>query len=66
MPVVVPQFHLVGVTTLWRVAVWSAHPGIWQPYDTIRTCPIHHDILAPPEDEPHTYIIIIHDNIMTL
>ena len=29
IPVVIPRFHLVGMTTLWRVAVWFAYPFIW-------------------------------------
>ena len=29
IPVVIPQFHLVGMTTLWRLAVEFAYPIIW-------------------------------------
>ena len=29
IPVVIPQFHLVGMTTLWRVAAWFAYPIVW-------------------------------------
>ena len=29
IPVVIPQFHLVGTSTLWRVAVYFAYPIIW-------------------------------------
>ena len=29
IPLVIPQFHLAGMTTPWRVAVQFAYPIIW-------------------------------------
>ena len=36
IPVVIPQFQSVGMTTLWRVAAWSAYPIIW--HTAISSC----------------------------
>ena len=45
IPVVIPQLHLVGVTTLWQFAVSFAYPIIWHtaipdPQQPMRRCTV--------------------------